>query len=63
MLLADGLLAHYDDRKPLLLVCDVSPYGLGALFSHVESDGREAPVCYASRTLTVAEQYSAQPDK
>lgn len=63
MLLADGLLAHYDDRKPMLLVCDAFPYGLCALLSHVEYNGREAPLCYASRTLTATERIYEQLDK
>ena len=34
---------------------DASPYGVGAVLSHV-TDRVERPVCYASRSLTVAEK-------
>lgn len=60
---AEHILVHYDEQKPLVLVCDASPYGLGALMSHIEPDGREAPVCFASRTLTSTERNYAQIDK
>lgn len=63
MLQTDGVLVHYDEKKPLVLVCDASPYGVGALLSHVEPNGREAPICFASRTLTPTERNFVQIDK
>ena len=56
------VLSHYDDRLPLLLECDVSPYGLGAVLSHQMPDGERA-VCFASRTLSKAEQNYSHLDK
>ena len=47
---ADSLLVHYDESKLLVLACDASQYGLGAVLSHTMEDGRERPVAYASRT-------------
>ena len=40
MLQADTLLVHYDASKPLVLACDASPVGVGAVLSHFV-DGTE----------------------
>ena len=45
------LLVHYDPLLPLQLAANASAYGLGAVISHVMSDGTERPTVYASRTL------------
>lgn len=50
-------------QKDLVLSCDTSPYGLGAVLSHVMEDCLEKQVSYASRTLTKAERNYAQVDK
>ena len=51
-----SLLVHYHDSKPLVLTCDVSPYGIAAILSHTMEDGTDRPVAYASRTLSVVEK-------
>ena len=59
----DALLVHYDPDKPLILACDASQYGIGAVLSHVMEDGQERPIAYASRTLNPAEKRYSQLDK
>ena len=60
---ADSLLTHYDTTKPLLLACDASDYGIGAVLSHIGDDSQERPVAYASRTLSSAEKHYSQLEK
>ena len=50
------VLAHYNPDRPLRLAADASAYGIGAVISHVLSDGTEHPIAYASRTLAKSEQ-------
>ncbi|XP_064468546.1 uncharacterized protein K02A2.6-like [Ornithodoros turicata] len=63
LLASSAVLAHYDPDKPVQLSCDASPYGLGAVFSHVYDDGSTRPVAYASRTLSDSEKNYSQLEK
>ena len=57
------MLVHYDENKPLIIACDASPYGVGAVLSHRMADGSELPVAYASRSLSPAEKKYSQLEK
>ena len=46
LLQSSSLLVHYDDKKPLLLACDASPYSIRAVLSHRMNDGRDKPITF-----------------
>ncbi|XP_061715638.1 uncharacterized protein K02A2.6-like [Cydia pomonella] len=55
ILTSSEVLAHYSLDLPVVLTCDASSLGVGAVVSHITPDG-ERPVAYASRTLNAAEK-------
>ena len=63
MLEAAPVLTHYDLSKPMVLSCDASPYGVGAVLSHISDSGQEMPVAFASRKLNACERRYSQLDK
>ena len=63
LLQSDTLLVHFGQDKPLLLACDASPYGVGAVLSHQMPDGSERPIAFASRSLSPAERNYSHLDK
>lgn len=63
MIIASTVLTHYDPEKPLILACDASPFGLGAVLSHRDVDGLERPITFASRTLLKPERNYSQLQK
>ncbi|KAI7811353.1 hypothetical protein IRJ41_013611 [Triplophysa rosa] len=54
------VLTHFNPALPVQLACDASPYGLGAVVSHIMPSGEEKPIAFASRTLNKAECNYAQ---
>ncbi len=63
LLLGSTVLVHYDGNRPLKLACDASPYGVGAVISHIMDNGEEHPIAFASRTLTEIEKKYAQIER
>lgn len=63
LIISEQVLCHYNSALPVRLATDASPYGIGAVLSHVMEDGTERPIAYASRTLTKAEKAYSQIDK
>jgi len=60
---SDCILILFDPGKPIILTCDASPHGVGAVLSHLDKDGHERPIAFASRTLNSAEKKYSQLDK
>ena len=63
LLSSPKLLVHFDDQKPIVLACDASPFGIGAVFSHILDDGTQRPIAYASHSSGPAEKRYSQLDK
>ena len=63
VLTSDSVLIHFDPNMPLILACDASAYGIGAVLSHRLPDGLERPIGFTSRTLSAAEQQYSQIEK
>ena len=55
-LTSSKLLVHFDSKLPVILECDASQYGIGAVISHRFPNGHERPIAYASRSLNAAEK-------
>lgn len=58
-LINSPILSFYDPSKPLTIVCDAGPYGVGAILNVVEN-GIERPIYMASASLSEAEKNYAQ---
>ncbi|KAK9731360.1 RNase H-like domain found in reverse transcriptase [Popillia japonica] len=55
-------LVPYDANKRLYLACDASEKGIGGLLFHMNDEGEEEPIAFASRVLNDAEKnYSLLP--
>ncbi|KRY51083.1 Transposon Ty3-I Gag-Pol polyprotein [Trichinella britovi] len=60
---SDAVLTHYDGKKPLVLVCDASQHGIGAVLCHKLSSMQEISIAFYSRTLSTTKRNYAQIDK
>ena len=63
LLQSSVVLAHYDPSKKLVLACDASPYGVGAMLPQYQDDKTEKPVAFASRSLSKAEKNYSHLEK
>uniref|UniRef100_A0A5S6Q373 RNA-directed DNA polymerase n=1 Tax=Trichuris muris TaxID=70415 RepID=A0A5S6Q373_TRIMR len=63
LLTSESVLVPFDTSLPTILTCDANPFGVGAVLSQVQENGKEATVAFASRTLTQAERNYAQIDR
>ena len=60
LLSSDQVLTFYNPDLELKLDTDASSVGLGAVLSHIESNGNEKPIEFISRTLQKAERNYSQ---
>ena len=57
------LLVCFDPSLPLILACDASEYGVGAVLAHWMSNVEERSTGYASKSLSKAERNYPQLEK
>ena len=61
--MSDRVLMSFNPSFPVVVACDSSAYGIGAVLSHHLPDGTDRPVAFASRTLSQAERKYVQIEK
>ncbi|XP_057332043.1 uncharacterized protein K02A2.6-like [Microplitis mediator] len=54
---------YFDPSKPIIVTCDASPWGLGAVLAHETQTMGYRPVMYAARTLNKSEKNYSQIDR
>ena len=63
LLTSDSLLVHFNPDLGLVLMCDASSYGIGAVLAHRMPDGTKRPIGYASRSLSAAQRNYSQLER
>ena len=63
ILSSSALLVHFDCKKEVILTCDASQYGIGAVLSHINDNNDEQHIAFGSRTLHPAETNYSQIEK
>jgi len=59
----EKILVPYNPKLPLILATDASPYGVGAILSHMYPDGTERVIQYASNSFNETRKKYTQIDK
>ena len=62
-LISNRFLTYFNPKLPLIVSCDASPVGLGAVLAHKLPSGEEKPIACASRTLSNSERNYSQIDE
>lgn len=59
LIVNNNILEIYDPKKEIIISTDASPYGVGAVMSHI-INGEEKPIMFISSTLSPAEKNYSQ---
>ena len=46
LLNSSNIVIYYDPEKPMIIACNASPYGLGAVLSHMMPNKSEKPIFF-----------------
>ena len=63
LLISSQLLVHFNPERKVMLACDASAYGVGAVLAYQLPNGSEKPVAYASCSLSGAERNYSQLER